>query len=217
MKNCFIFDLDGTLTNTLETISYFVNLTLTKYELKNIETEKFKLLAGDGARNLIRRSIAFTLKSWSKEFEDKVLTDYNQAYDNDFLKLCSVYDGVPEALEKLKSKGVKLAVLTNKPQPTAVKTIEAFFGKNTFDIVFGQKANFPIKPDPSGAFEIISTLKVKKENCVYVGDTSTDMKTGKNAGLFTLGVLWGFRKREELEKNGADAIIENPAEMLKFV
>lgn len=216
MKRACIFDLDGTLTDTVETLSYFVNTTLAQYNLGNIESEKFKYLAGDGARNLIKRSLALCLDSWEKDFEDKVLREYNAAYDNDFMRLCKVYDGIPELLQELKARKIKLAVFTNKPQPTAEKTVEHFLGEHTFDVIFGQKEAFPIKPDPAGCKEILRRLQVSAEECLYIGDTATDMKTGKNARLFTVGVLWGFRKQAELEAAGADAIIEKPLELLKF-
>lgn len=216
MKECCIFDLDGTLTNTVNTLAYFVNSTFAKYGLCEIEAERFKYLAGDGARNLIRRSLAICVDEWTQEFEDTLLYEYNTAYDNDFLRSCVVYDGVREMLSALKAKNIKLAVLTNKPQVTAVKVVEAFFEKGFFDVILGQQAGLPLKPNPEGVFRIISELGVKPENCVYVGDTATDMKTGKNAKLFTVGLLWGFREREELEANKADVIIEKPNELLRF-
>ena len=217
MKNCCIFDLDGTLTDTVKTLAHFVNETLSHYGFKHIETERFKELAGDGARNLIKRSLGCCVPSWTQEFEDKVLREYNEAYDNDPFRLCAPYDGIPELLAELKAKNCSLAVMTNKPQSTATKTVEHFFGKGTFDVIFGQRENVPIKPNPQGVFGIMSSLGVKPEQCLYVGDTSTDMKTGKNAGLFTVGVLWGFRGRAELEATGADVIIEKPAELVKFL
>lgn len=216
MKKCGIFDLDGTLTDTVHTLAYFVNTTLAKYGFQSIEPERFKLLAGDGARNLIKRSLACVTDSWTQEFEDTVLREYNQAYDNDAFKLCTVYAGIPELLEALKAKHCRLAVCTNKPQSTAVQTVEHFLGKGTFDIISGQRENIPIKPNPHSVFNIMSALGVTADECLYVGDTSTDMKTGKNAGLFTVGVLWGFRGKAELETNGADAIIEKPQELLQF-
>lgn len=217
MKKLAIFDLDGTLINTLETISYFVNTTLAYYGIEAIETETFKVLAGDGARNLIRRSLALRLKEWEEDFETEVLKRYNEAYDADFMKLCKVYDLVPEMLSGLKKAGYSLAVLTNKPEPTAVKTIQTLFGLGFFDMVCGQRAGIPLKPQPDGAFLIIETCKAKKEHTLYVGDTATDMKTGKAAGLYTVGVLWGFRKEEELRTNGADLIIKKPSELLQYV
>lgn len=217
MKKACIFDLDGTLTDTLATLAYFVNSCLAKYGIEKIEKERFKYLAGDGARNLIKRSLALRLDSWDMDFENKILTEYNTAYDADFMHLCSVYDGIPDLLEALKAKKIKLAVLTNKPQSTARKTVETFLGKTTFDIILGQGNRFPIKPDPSACLEIMRELKVLSEDCLYIGDTATDMKTGTNAKCFTVGVLWGFRERKELEEAAADAIIEKPEELLNFI
>lgn len=217
MKKACIFDLDGTLTNTIETLAYFVNQTLKNHGIKKIEVDKFKYLAGDGARNLIKRSLACNLEKWDKTFEDKILQEYNFAYDNNFTHLCKVYDGVPELLKDLKQKRIKLAVCTNKPQSTATKTVNKFFGDATFELIFGQRENFPIKPDPSACIEIIKKLSVTTDDCLYIGDTATDMKTGKNANFFTIGVLWGFRQKEELEASGADAIVTKPSEILQFL
>ena len=152
-----------------------------------------------------------------EETFDKVYGDYMKAYDADVLYLTYIYDGIKETLEALKEKGIELAVLSNKPDFAARSAVEMFFGKDYFDVVFGQRENVAIKPDPAGVFEILDILAAEKEDCLYIGDTAVDMKTGKSAGLYTVGVLWGFREKEELESANADSIIESPEELLKFL
>jgi len=146
----------------------------------------------------------------------KVYTDYTGAYDSNVTYLTEPYDGIMDTLKALKKKGLKLAVLSNKPNLATVSVIEELFGKGFFDICRGAMEGCPKKPDPTAVFEILGQLKVKKSECAYFGDTGIDMKTGKAAGLYTVGVSWGFRLREELEENGADRIIDSPSEILNI-
>ena len=125
--------------------------------------------------------------------------------------------GVEETLRFLRAKGIKTAVISNKPDSTTVQVVREMMGELTPDIVRGGREGVPLKPDPTAVLEIIEQLGVEKADCLYVGDTATDMETGKNAGLFTVGVLWGFRDREEIEKAGAKAIVSKPAEILKLI
>lgn len=216
MKKCCIFDLDGTLLNTIDTIAYYGNNALNKHGFSSIDTEKYKYFVGSGAKNLILRMLSH-LGVEDKEVFDKIYGDYMKAYDADVLYLTHIYDGIEKMLGELKAKGIKLAVLSNKPDFAARSAVEMFFGKDYFDVVFGQRENVAIKPDPAGVFEILNILDVEKDDCLYIGDTAVDMKTGKSAGLYTVGVLWGFREKEELEGANADSIIERPEELLKFL
>lgn len=126
------------------------------------------------------------------------------------------YEGIPELLAALKAQKVKLAVLSNKPHAETVNVIETLYGKGYFDVIEGQKEGMAIKPSPDGVFRILGRLELTAADILYLGDTATDMKTGKSAGAFTVGALWGFRQREELETGGADAIIEYPLELLRY-
>lgn len=216
MKKTCIFDLDGTLTDSLHSIAYYANAEIAKHGMPAVPAEDFKLYAGNGARVLIQRVLARYGKN-DKTLEDEVLKNYNAAYDANSLYLCTVYDGIFSLLEKLKEKNVSVNVLSNKPQPTAEKVVRTLFGEDTFAYIFGAKENVPLKPDPCGVFKILDLLHLEKSEGLYIGDTATDVKTGKAAGLFTVGVLWGFRTKEELEKAGADAIAEHPADILNFL
>ncbi len=213
VKGC-VFDLDGTISNTINTISYFANNALNKYGLPSVETEKYKLFLGDGADVLVRRMMA-EVKCRDEDTFKKVLEYYNTTYDNDFMYLTYVYEGMRETIATLKEKGIKIAVLSNKPHQTTVKVINELFGEGYFDVCFGNREGVPKKPDPAPLCEVLKLMEIEKDECLYVGDTATDMKTGKGAGLFTIGVLWGFRDATDLKL--ADVIIEKPEEILKFI
>ncbi|MGP1443849.1 HAD family hydrolase [Treponema sp.] len=215
IKAC-IFDLDGTLTNTVRTLAHFVNTETAKHGIPPAPVEQFKYFAGNGARTLIHRVLAYHgIENLS--LEDTILKDYNAAYDANFLYLCTLYDGVADMITALHTHGIALAVLSNKPQSTTEKIINAFFGADIFSIVLGQREGVPLKPDPYGVFEILEKLQCKKEECLYIGDTAVDVHTGQNAGLTTVGVLWGFRERQELEEAGAAYIIDQPSALLPLV
>lgn len=215
MYNTCIFDLDGTIANTLETIAYFGNKALKRFRLMEVDILKYRYLVGDGARKLIERLINEAGAPMS--LFDKVYEYYISEYDSNFLYKTTAYEGILDMLLELKEGGIRLGVFSNKPHNTVVSVAEALFGKGFFDVLRGNVDGRPTKPDPAVLFEILNEMNVKKENCVYVGDTSVDMKTGKNAGIFTIGVLWGFRDFEELKASGADLIVSRPNEILNFI
>ncbi len=215
IKAC-IFDLDGTMTNSLNSIAYFVNSTTEKYGMPAIPAEDFKLLVGNGTKKLIERVLKRHNKN-DPELEAKILKEYTEAYDKNPLHLCEVYDGILETLKALKEKGIKLAVLSNKQQVATEFVIRELFPAGIFSLVCGAKEGVPLKPDPTAVFGIISEFGFEKDECLFIGDTSVDIQTGKNAGLSSIGVLWGFRDRAELESVGADRIISHPSEILQSV
>lgn len=215
VKFC-IFDLDGTVLDTLHTIAYYCNSTLEKHGVEAIPVEEYKLLVGKGAANLVKNILHFR-QCYSDEFFEKVFADYNAAYNADVSYKTVIYDGLLEVLDRLKQQGMTLAIVSNKPDYATQVVINKLYGKGYYAYVTGQKPGAALKPDPAVVFEAIAALGAKKEECVYVGDTSIDMKTGKSAGIYTIGVLWGFRGREELEQTGADAIAENPAQLYDLI
>lgn len=214
IKAC-IFDMDGTTVNTINSIAYFANNALKKAGLSSLDTEDYKYLVGKGAKILISGMLEKI--GADQKYFDTVYPEYNTTYDNDFLYLTEAYEGITDLLKALKDKGIKTTILSNKPHPTALKVCDALFGSDLIDICYGARDGVALKPDPEGVFKIIDELGLKKEECIYIGDTSTDMKTGKSADLYTVGVLWGFRKRDELEENGADAIISHPSQLLEII
>lgn len=214
IKAC-IFDMDGTVVNSIGSIAYFANSALNDAGLPSIDVEEYKYLVGNGARTLIERALK-RVEADEKLFS-KVFSQYNTTYENNFLYLTEPYDGVISMLKALKDKGIVNTILSNKPHGTAIKVSDALFGDNLIDKCYGAREGIALKPNPAGVFEILKELGLSKEECIYIGDTSTDMKTGKSAGLYTVGVLWGFRKRDELEDNGADVIISHPSELLNII
>lgn len=216
MTKICIFDLDGTLLDTIKTIKYYGDLALKEFGIEEIPEDTYKILVGTGIKNLIKGMLEYR-GCYTEELFSKVFKVYDDAYNaNTFFKT-EIYKGIKETLKELKANGIKVAIVSNKPDFAAKEVVEYFFGKDYFDYVTGQKPNGPLKPDPQEVLNIISTYNLEKGECVYIGDTGTDMKTGKNAGLYTVGVLWGFRKRDELTENGADTIISTPEELLGII
>lgn len=215
IKAC-LFDLDGTLLDTISTISYYGNLALNKFGIESIETDEYKYFVGNGAKLLVERMLKFR-DSYTEEMFDKVFEYYNDRYNADVKRYTAPYDGIEELIKNLKDNGILTAVISNKPDYAACEAVKTFFGESSFDIVHGQREGIKIKPDPEGAADILTTLGVKPEETVYVGDTRVDMQTGKSLGAYTIGVLWGFRDFEELQTNGADRIISHPREIMECI
>jgi len=210
-----LFDLDGTLLNTIDTITYYCNKALTENGFNPIETDKYKLLVGDGAKKLVERALSCSGEWTDKDF-DAVYSLYNKLYDADTLYLTSPYAGVVDMLKALKNKGYKIAVLSNKPDFATVDVVNTVFGEGLFDLCRGAVEGVPLKPAPDAVFDIMKHLGISKDEAVFVGDTKVDIKTGKNAGLYSIGVLWGFRDYEELDTAGADVIIDNPEKIIEI-
>lgn len=212
IKAC-IFDLDGTLLNTLTTIRYYVNQTISELGLSPISTEECCSFIGLGARHLIHS----TLKS--KGIEDAALTEstlkaYNARYDADTLYLTEPYDGILEMIDDLLSSGIRLAVLSNKPDPTTTDIVYKFF-PGSFTVVHGGKPGVPLKPDPTALLSTIDELGCSPDEVMYIGDTGVDVLTGKNAAVCkTVGVSWGYRPVGELSECGADVIIDHPKDIV---
>ena len=211
IKLC-IFDLDGTLAKTQESIARPVNMTLSYYGLPPQPVEAFNYFAGDGLKNALKRALAAAGDTDSSHLEEG-LPMCRAWMQEDPCFHAEPYDGIVQALEELKKDDVKIAVFSNKPHESAVSVVETIFGKGFFDHIQGQTDEIPIKPDPEGVFEILTKYGAEKEECLYFGDTNTDMLTGHNAGVTTVGVTWGFRPRSELEEYGADIIIDSPKEI----
>ena len=215
IKLC-IFDLDGTVLDTVHTIAYYGNFALSKNGIEPIDAEEYKYFAGNGAVNLIKRALRFR-DALTDEIFDKVFADYNTAYNADTSYLTAPFDGIKEALDAIKTMGIKMAILSNKPHFATTGVVNSLSGEVYFDLVSGQREGVPIKHDPTAVLQILPEVGVDKAECLYIGDTGTDMQTGKNSGLYTIGVLWGFRGKEELIENGADKTIEKPHELYDHI
>ena len=215
MKAC-IFDLDGTLTNTLESMTYSVNLTLKEMGLSQITKDQCRMFVGNGARVLIEESLKVSGDPKASKIEE-AMEIYGRIFDRNCTYHVTPYEGIPEMLKALKDKGIQLAVLSNKPDRQTVKVVKEIFGDNIFDYAQGQKDGIRRKPEPDGVWYLMEQMQVSKEECLYIGDSEVDAATGKNAGLKTIGVLWGFRDRKTLETAGVDDLIDRTDELLQFV
>lgn len=216
MKKAVIFDLDGTLSDSIASMKYCGDRALAPFGYGPFPESDYKYFVGDGAANLVKRALKAGGDEELVHFEEAFAL-YKKYFAEDCMYQVKPYEGIPELLAALKEKGLKIAVLSNKPHDQTIDVIETLFGKGYFDIIQGQKDGLPIKPDPAGVFAILKLLNLTAEDILYLGDTATDMKTGKSAGAFTVGALWGFRDRKELEEGHADAIIGHPLELLRYV
>lgn len=216
MKKAVIFDLDGTLSDSIHSIKKCGDEALAPLGFGPFPIEEYKYFIGDGAANLVKRALNASGDTELVHF-DETYARYIEIFREGCMYKVKPYDGIPELLEALKKRDIAIAVLSNKPHAETIHVIETLFGKDTFTVIQGQKENVAIKPSPEGVFQILEQLHLTVDDILYLGDTGTDMKTGKSAGAFTVGALWGFRKREELEENHADAVIEHPLELLQYL
>ncbi len=209
-----LFDLDGTLLDTLDDLADSMNNSLAERNFPTHPVEAYKNFVGDGVEMLVRRSLGDAC-------EDKLvailLADMRAQYARRWDNKTKPYDGICEMLTSLLQKGLKLAVLSNKPDDFTKLCVERFLGDFKFDIIQGVSEECPPKPDPSGAFMVAKSFGVKPENFIYLGDTDTDMKTANAVGMFPVGVTWGFRPPEELLESGAKTLINHPSELLKII
>lgn len=212
MYKACIFDLDGTLADSVESIAYSANRAIVKYGFIPNPVENYKMYAGDGAPEMLKRSL-LAAGDTDLEYFPLVQEEYKRLFEKDCMYRVKPYNGIVDALEALKKAGIAIAVLSNKPHDRTVDVVESLFGEGYFDHVLGMKDESTRKPNPAGALAIAEAFGLEPAQCMYVGDTNTDMQTGVAAGMLTIGVTWGFRSREELETNGAQRIIDHPMEL----
>lgn len=216
IKLC-VFDLDGTLLNTLGSITYYVNKTLQKHNIQPIGIDDVRSFVGSGSENLIKKCLEFRDAYSSEDFFKKTHADYKSSYDKAPLYLTEPYAGIEELIAALKTAGVRLAVLSNKPHSAVVPICEHFF-PNAFDMVLGASAENPLKPDPTMLIDIMSKFSAEPSEVAYFGDTGTDIETGIRANVsISCGVLWGFRDRGELVSAGASALVSHPSEIIEVI
>ena len=215
MTKLCIFDLDGTLLDTISAISHFGNTALLGCGFTAVDEDNYRYFAGDGRIILIHRMLKF-LDADTPENYEKVSSLYDFEYEKEPNFNTKPFDGIPELLKELKAMGIKLAVLSNKPDNVVQDVIKIFFG-DTFDFVQGAVNNVRSKPEPDSALKICKSFDILPCEALFIGDTNVDMTTGKNAGIPTCGVLWGFRDKQELLSCGADFIAETPKEIAAIV
>jgi len=213
-----IFDMDGTLLDTIEDIADASNRVYVPRGLEPCSIEEMKSLVGDGAEELIRRVFVSRGKTSPDDTEvAAILREYRREYEACWRAHSRPYEGIPELLAELSRRGVKTAVLSNKAQMFTGLMAEELLAPHRFDIVRGSLPGVPLKPDPTPALAIAAELGVAPAACAFVGDTNVDMTTARAAGMLAVGALWGFRTADELRANGADVLIATPAELLDVI
>ena len=213
MKKTVIFDLDGTLLDSIEDIASSMNKVLESLQLPTHKIEDYKHFVGGGVDILVENA----LNNQSKEIKDEVIKRFKIEYDGKLHSKTLPYDGIYELLDELKKLDINLAVLSNKPHEFTVSYVNHFFKDYDFKEVHGQKEDVPKKPDPKAAIDIVKCLDSSCEKSYFIGDTKIDMQTAKSANMTAIGVLWGFRDEKELRDFGADFIVSNPLEILKII
>lgn len=211
-----IFDLDGTTTDSVGAIAHTANMVLELHGFAAHPVEAYKKFAGDGQFELIKRALTAAGDKNLEEY-DAVMADYIKYFKTGCTYNVVPYDGIAELLNSLKSMGIKLATLSNKRHENVISVVETVFGGRIFDEVMGHTDLCPKKPAPDGVIKIIKKYDISPDKCLYIGDTGTDMLTGKNAGVDTVGVTWGFRDRQELVETGAVYIVDSPKEILEII
>ena len=211
-----IFDLDGTLVDTLADIAAAMNAVLAARGFPVHPTEDYPKYVGDGALVLAQR----TLPPGPRD-DEALARECAHDYARQYARLGHThgrpYDGIPELLHDLRRRGLDLAVLSNKPHPLTVSCVETFFPAHLFHVIHGQRPEVPRKPDPAGVLEILGLLECPAARCLYVGDTATDMETAAAAGLVSVGVTWGFQSFEALQAAGARHLARHPEDVLAVV
>lgn len=215
MTKLVLFDLDGTLLNTINDLAMAANYALERHGLPQHPMEDYKYFVGNGVFKLVERMTPETRRA-DKKLLESLKSDFDVYYAKHSNDCTKPYDGVPELLDRLHVKGIKCAVLSNKPHEFTELLCKLFFN-NRICIAHGHRQGYPHKPDKKLVEEILNLAGVSAEHCVYVGDSGVDMQTAKNAGVCAVGALWGFRSREELEENGADAVISSPLDLQKII
>lgn len=213
MYKACIFDLDGTLTDTLDSLAYSVNETMREMGLPQITEEQCRLFVGNGARVLMEKTLQAAGDEKLIRLEEAMKV-YSRIFDENCTYHVVPYKGVPGLLQWMKERGMKIAVLSNKPDKQAGHVVREIFGTDIFDAVQGQKEGVPRKPDPTAALLIAERLGAKPEETVYIGDSEVDAATGSAAGMRTFLVTWGFRKREDLLAAGNGELVDT-AEQIK--
>ena len=210
-----ISDLDGTLLDTLQDLADSVNAALGRLGLHGHELEAYKYFVGDGRRMMALRALPEDHRD--EETLEQLCVYITEEYSFGWTSKTRPYDGIPEMLDTLTSRGIRMAVLSNKPHEYTYPIVTEILSRWSFEVIAGESADFPKKPDTTGVQRILAQMNVKPEECLYIGDSGVDMQTASTAGLFPIGVLWGFRTAEELLENGAKLLVEKPADILALL
>lgn len=214
-KKLVIFDLDGTLLNTISDLGRATNYALTANGYPPHLLESYPMFVGNGVRKLIER--ALPPDAYNHETVEKLISDFKSYYNSHNTETTEPYSGIPELLKALRDCDVKLAVASNKYQEAVTTIIEHYFPDIDFVAVAGQREGIPVKPDPSIVFGILLEAGIPKDETLYVGDSGVDMQTAARACIDSVGVTWGFRSKDELRKNQATYVVSNPDDIINIV
>lgn len=209
-----VFDLDGTLIHSIEDLGDTVNQVLEEKGFPPHPIKAYYSFIGDGANMLVQR--ALPADKQDKDTLEDCVEIFRLYYQNNWKNKTKPYHGVDFLLDELSQKDVKLAILSNKPHAFTIQCVQGLLDKWSFSVIFGQRDSVPKKPNPAGAIEILNHLNLKAEECIYLGDSAVDMKTGSSANMFTVGALWGYSPIEELQNNGAQALVSEPQQILSY-
>jgi len=210
-----IFDLDGTLLDTLQDLSDSCNAILQQYGYSIHPLSAYKKFVGNGVQKLIERALPEHART--SEIITPLLTAFKSYYEQQKISHTKPYEGIVSLLQTLKSEGYLISVASNKYHEAVIPLIKRYFPTITFDLILGHRTGHPAKPDPDIVLDTLRTLGIAKEDCWYVGDSSVDMDTANNAAVTAVGVTWGFRDENELRQHNAKHIIHVPGELLSLV
>ena len=214
MIKAVLFDLDGTLANSLIDLAASTNYALAQFGFPARQVEAYKYFAGDGMAKMIER--ALPPDCGLEETVQRIMPVFLSYYAEHYADNTAVYDGMPDLIAALKERSILVGVVTNKAEDMAKKVVTKLYGES-FDLIIGKRVGIPAKPDPTAAYIAMRELGVKPDECIFVGDSKMDVKTGVNSGAYPVGVLWGFRKKDELLEGGAKSIINKPQELLEII
>ena len=214
--NAVLFDLDGTLLDTLDDLGDSMNAVLAAHGYPTHPIPAYTEFVGDGVQNLVRRSLPAAVRE-DEAAVGRLVPLMRSEYSERWKAKTRPYDGIPELLDGLAARGLRLAVLSNKPHPATLEVVAHFFPGRKFDATLGARPNVPIKPDAGAALDVSRQLGIPPKEFLYLGDTNTDMLTARGAGMYAIGVLWGFRTAQELTASGADLLVSHPREVLSLL
>ena len=210
-----LFDLDGTLLNTLRDLADSVNNVLVRSGFPPHKVEDYKYFVGSGMKNTVTQALPEDHRDG--EIVDILYAQMEEEYSKNWSKHTGPYSGIPELLDTLTTSSIRIAILSNKPQRASEQMVSALLARWHFEIVVGAQAALPLKPDPTAALQIANRMNFDPREFVYLGDSAIDMKTAVAANMYPVGALWGFRAADELLSAGAKELIENPSGLLPIV
>ena len=212
---CVLFDLDGTLVDSLADLADSMNRVLTRQGLPSHPVQAYRYFVGEGIVKLVQR--ALPAEARQPDFIDECVREMRQEYASHWADTTRPYPGIAELLDALTARQIEMAILSNKPDELTREVVRTLLPEWHFAAVSGARETIPRKPDPAGALRIADLLHRNPADFLYLGDTNTDMQTARGAGMFAIGALWGFRTAEELKENGAQTLLSVPIELCRLL